>query len=329
MSLGRRDFITFLGGTAAAWPLAARAQRPIPVIGFLGSETPDVFAERVRAFRQGLSETGYVEGRNVALVFEWAGGNYDLLPTLARELVRQRVSVLVAGGATLAARAAQAATATIPIVFYAGSDPVAAGLVASLARPGGNITGVTPLAIELLPKRLELLHEIVPAASSVAILVNPNSAAGAPQIPQMMQDSAQALGLALHILPASSEREFDAVFLKALELRAGGLMISPDPLFGGRDEQLAALSLRHRVPTIGINRDFVAAGGLMSYGASRTDMFRVVGAYAGRILNGEKPAELPIQQATKVELTINMGTAKGLGLTVPITLLDRADEVIE
>ena len=325
----RREFITLLGGAAVAWPLAARAQRPIPVIGFLGSETPDVFAARVRAFRQGLSETGYVEGRNVALVFQWAGGNYDLLPTLAGELVRQRVSVLVTGGTTLAARAAQAATATIPIVFYLGNDPVAAGLVASLARPGGNITGVTPLATELLAKRLELLHEIVPAASSVAIMVNPNSAAGAPQLSQTIQDSAKTLGLAVHILPASNEREFDAVFLKALELRAGGLMISPDPLFGGRDEQLAALSLRHRVPTIGINRDFVAAGGLMSYGGSLTDMFRVVGVYAGRILNGDKVANLPVQQATKVDLTVNVKTAKALGLTVPITLLGRADEVIE
>jgi putative ABC transport system substrate-binding protein len=327
----RREFITLLGGAAAAWPLAAHAQRPMPVIGFLGSETPDVFAARVRAFRQGLGETGYVEGRNVALVFQWAGGNYDLLPTLASELVRQRVSVLVTGGTTVAARAALAVTTTIPIVFYVGSDPVTLGLVASLARPGGNMTGVTPLATELLPKRLELLHEIVPAAGSVAILVNPNSAnnsAFASQI-QMMQNSAQALGLALHILQATTAREFDAIFLKVIELRAGGLIISPDPLFGGRDEQLGALSLHHRVPAIGINRDFVAAGGLMSYGGSLTDMFRVVGVYAGRILKGEKAAELPVQQATKVELTVNMKTARALGLTVPLTVLGRADEVIE
>jgi putative ABC transport system substrate-binding protein len=323
----RREFITLLGGAAAAWPMAVRAQRPMPVIGFLGSETPDVFAVRVRAFRQGLSETGYVEGRNVALAFQWAGGNYDLLPTLASELVRQQVSVLVAGGSTLAARAAQAATATIPIVFYTGADPVTVGLVKSLARPGGNITGVTPLANELLPKRLELLHEIVPAASSVAILVNPSSILESQM--NAMQDSAQALGLALHILHAATAREFDAIFLKVLELQAGGLIISPDPLFGGRDEQLGALSLHHRVPTIGINRDFAAAGGLMSYGAGLTDMFRVVGVYAGRILKGEKTAELPVQQATKVDLTINMKTARALGLTMPLTLLGRADEVIE
>jgi len=326
MSIGRRDFVTLIGG-AAAWPLAARAQRSMPVIGFLGSETPDVFAARTRAFRKGLSETGYVEGRNVALVFQWAGGNYDLLPTLAGELVRQRVSLLVAGGTTVVARAAKAATATIPIVFYTGSDPVAVGLVNSLARPDGNLTGVTPLAAELSPKRLELLHEIVSVASSVAYLVNPGSALAA-QVDEM-QASARALGLVLHVLPATSEREFDTVFLKALELRAGGLVIAADPLFGGHKEQLGALSLRHGVPAIGINRGFAAGGGLMTYGASTTDMFRLVGVYAGRILNGEKVANLPVQQATKVDLTINLKTAKALGITVPLPLLGRADEVIE
>jgi len=325
MSIGRRDFVTLIGG-AAAWPLAARAQRSMPVIGFLGSETPDVFAARTRAFRKGLSETGYVEGRNVALVFQWAGGNYDLLPTLAGELVRQRVSLLVAGGTTVVARAAKAATATIPIVFYTGSDPVAVGLVNSLARPDGNLTGVTPLSAEISPKRLELLHEIVPAASSVAYLVNPSS--GLPTLNDM-QTSARALGLVLDVLPATSEREFDAVFLKALELRAGGLVIAADPLFGGHEEQLGALSLRHGVPAIGINRGFAAGGGLMTYGASTTDMFRLVGVYAGRILNGEKVANLPVQQATKVDLTINLKTAKALGITVPLPLLGRADEVIE
>jgi ABC-type uncharacterized transport system substrate-binding protein len=328
----RRDFITLLGGAAASWPVAARAQQPaMPVIGFLGSETPDVFAARVQLFRQGLSETGYVEGRNVALAFQWAGGNYDLLRTLADELVRQRVSVLVAGGTTLAARAAKAATTTIPIVFYVGGDPVGVGLVASLARPGGNLTGVSVLANELLPKRLELLHEIVPAATSVAILLNPSSLlVSLPTEMHNIQDAAQALGLRLHILYAATEREFDAVFLKQLQLRAGGLIISPDPLFGGRSEQLGALSVHHGVPAIGIYRDFVAAGGLMSYGGSgTTDMFRLVGIYTGRILNGEKPADLPVQQATKIELVINLKTAKALGLTVPITLLGRADEVIE
>ncbi len=321
----RRSFLTLLGG-AAAWPIAARGQQAkMPVIGFLGTETPDVFAERVRAFRQGLSETGYVEGRNVALVFQWAGGNYDLLRTHADELVRQRVSVLVSGGGTLVARAAKAATMTIPIVFYTGGDPVGAGLVASLARPGANLTGVAPLNTELVPKRLEFLHEMIPTASNLAILVNPSSS------PEMksIQDSARALGLDLHILGATSEREFDAAFLKVLQLGAGGLIIAPTPIFTGRAEQLGALSVHYRVPAIAITRDFVAAGGLMSYGASVTDMFRVVGVYAGRILNGEKPADLPVQQATKVELTINLKTAKAFGLTVPLTLLGRADEVIE
>jgi len=304
----RRDFITLLGGAAVAWPLAAGAQqRAVPVIGFLGVETPDVFADRVRAFRQGLSEAGFVEGRNVALVFQWAGGNYDLLPTLASELVRQRVSLVVTGGTAAAARAAKAATATIPTVFYMGGDPVSLGLVTSLARPGGNLTGVTPLATELLPKRIELLHEIVPAATSVAFMANPNSTQ--PSQINEVENSAQALGLALHVLRATTDREFESIFLKALDMRAGGLVISPDPLFGGRDEELAAL--------------------LMSYGASRTDMFRVVGVYAGRILNGEKVANLPVQQATKVDLTLNMKTAKALGLTIPLTLLGRADEVIE
>jgi putative ABC transport system substrate-binding protein len=322
----RRDFITLLGGGAAAWPIAARAQQSaMPVIGFLGSETPDVFAVRVRAFRQGLRETGYVEGRNVALVFQWAGGNHDLLPTLANEFVRQRVSVLVAGGTTFAARAAKAATTTIPIVFYVGSDPVGVGLVDSLGRPGGNLTGVTPLSGELLPKRLELLHEMVPAASSVAFLVNPGSFFQT----ETIQRSAQGLGLELHILHATTEREFEAVFLKVIQLRAGGLIIAPDPFLVGRSEQLGALSVQHRLPAIGLYPDFVAAGGLMSYGSSLNEMFRVVGIYTGRILNGERPANLPIQQATKVGLTINLKTAKALGITVPLTLLGRADEVIE
>jgi putative ABC transport system substrate-binding protein len=320
----RRDFLTLISG-AAAWPLAVRAQQPaLPVIGFLGGETPNIFAARIRSFRQGLNETGYVEGRNVALAFQWAGGNYDLLPTLADELVRQRVSVLVAGGTLVAARAAKAATMTIPVVFFVGGDPVGGGVVASLARPGSNVTGVTSLAGEVLSKRLELLREIVPGATSIAVLATPQTTE-----PKDLQDSAQALGLKLHMLRAAAEREFDAVFSKALELRADGLVIEADPLFGGRDEQLGALSLRHRLPTVAYTRDFAAAGGLMSYGASVTEGFRVVGSYAGRILKGEKPADLPVQQATKFELIINLKTAKALGLTVPITLLGRADEVIE
>jgi putative ABC transport system substrate-binding protein len=326
----RREFIAALGG-ASAWPLAVDAQgQAMPVIGFLGIETPDVFATRIQAFRQGLSEAGYIEGRNVALIFQWAGGHYDLLPTLANELVRQRVSVLVAAGTTLAARAAKAATTTIPIVFYVGVDPVSVGLVASLARPDGNLTGVTPLANELLPKRLELLHEMMLAATSVAILLNPgNLVATSPTVMNNIQDAAQTIGLGLHVLHAATEREFDAAFLKVIQLRAGGLIILPDPLFTGRGEQLGALSAHHRVPTIGLYRDFVAAGGLMSYGGSVTDMFRVVGVYAGRILKGEKPADLPVQQSTKIELIINLKTARALGLTVPLGLRARADEVIE
>jgi putative ABC transport system substrate-binding protein len=326
----RRDFITLLGG-AAAWPIAARGQQPkMPVIGFLGSETPDVFAPRVQAFRQGLSETGYVEGRNVALVFQWAGGNHELLQTLADELVRQRVSVLIAGGGSDAARAAKAATTTIPIVFYTGGDPVGLGLVPSLARPGGNLTGVTPLNTELTAKRLELLHEMLPAANSVALLLNPRPLSQDLSLAkEITQNAARVLGLDLHFLYAATEREFDEVFLKLLQLRAGGLIIPPDIYFQGRAQQLGALSLRHRVPAIGLYPDFVAAGGLMSYGGNLNDVFRLVGVYTGRILNGEKPVDLPVQQAAKIELTINLKTAKALGLNIPLTLLGRADGVIE
>src|SRR5262245_15364977 len=272
----RREFITLLGGAAAAWPVAARAQQAMPVVGFLGLETPSVFAERVRAFRQGLSEMGYVEGRNVSIMFQWAGGNYDLLPTLADELVRQRVSVLVAAGTTQAARAAKAAAATIPIVFFAGGDPVATGLVASLNRPVGNLTGVSSLANELLPKRLELLHEAIPTATSLGVLVNPGNPL-ASDAAMKAKDAARTLGLDLHLLDAASEREFDEVFLKVLRLRAGGLVMSSSPLFGDRGEKLGTLCVRHRVPAISINRDFVTAGGLMSYGSSISDNMRLVG----------------------------------------------------
>ena len=327
----RREFITLLGGAAVASPLVVRAQQAMPVIGFLGIETPDVFADRVRAFRQGLSDMGYVEGRNVAIAFQWAGGNYDLLPTLADELVRQRVSVLVAGGSSPVARAAKAATTTIPIVFYAGNDPVATGLVTSLNRPGGNLTGVSGLATELLPKRLELLHQAVPAATSLAVLVNPGIPAPlASNNAIIAEEAARTLGLDLHFLNATSEREFDEVFLKVLQLRAGGLVMTPSPLFGDRrGEKLGALSVRHRVPAISGTRDFVAGGGLMSYGSSVSDSLRLVGIYTGRILKGEKPADLPVQQPTKVELFLNLKTAKALGLTMPLSLLGRADGMIE
>jgi putative tryptophan/tyrosine transport system substrate-binding protein len=325
----RREFLTFLGGAAAGWPLAAHAQQAamLPIIGFLGSEKPDVFAARLRGFRQGLSEMGYVEGRNVAIVFQWAGGNSDLFPTLAEELVRERVSVLVAGDGP-SVRAAKAATTTIPIVFYTGGDPVGQGLVANLARPGGNLTGIAALSVELQPKRLELLRDILPAANSVALLLN-SSSLPLPLSMKGIQDSAQALGVTLHNVHAAKEREFDGAFRKVLELRAAGLIIFPDPLFQGRGEQLGTLSLQYRVPAIGLYPDFTAAGGLMSYGGNLNDMFRLVGVYTGRILNGERPVDLPVQQATKVRLTLNLKTAKVLGLTVPLSLLAHADEVIE
>jgi putative ABC transport system substrate-binding protein len=328
LCLRRREFIGGIG-SAVAWPLAARAQqRPMPVIGFLGIETPNVFADRVRAFRQGLSEMGYVEGRNVAIAFQWAGGHYDLLPTLADEFVRQRVSVLVAVGTGQAAAAAKAATPTIPIVFYTGRDPVAAGLVTSLNRPGGNLTGVTGLGAELRSKRLELLHEAVPAATSLGFLVNP-AVPLASDVGMKFKDAARTRRLDLHFLEAASEREFDEVFLKVRQLRAVGLVIEANPYFLSRGEQLGALSIRHRVPAILVNRDFVAGGGLMSYGSNLYDNLRLVGLYTGRILKGEKPADLPVQQSTKVELFLNLKTAKALGITVPPTLYALANEVIE
>jgi putative ABC transport system substrate-binding protein len=315
----RRDLITLLGGAAVASPRAARAQQAMPVIGFLGLETPNVFADRVRAFRQGLSEMGYVEGRNVAIAFQWAGGNYDLLQTLADELVRQRVSVLVAGGTTQAARAAKAATATIPIVFRIGNDLVATGLVSSLNRPGGNLTGVTGLGAELRPKRIEFLHEAVPTATSLGFMINPGNSASDAWM--RIKDAARTRGLDLHFLDAASEREFDGAFLKVLQLRAGGLVIDANPLFTDRGERLGALSVRHRIPAISVSRDFVTAGGLMSYGSSFDDTMRLVGIYTGRVLKAERPADLPVQQSTKVELFLNLKTAKALGLTLPLSLL--------
>jgi putative ABC transport system substrate-binding protein len=325
----RREFIAGLGGTAAIWPLAARAQQPaLPVIGLLNFSSPDLSADRLHVFRQGLSETGYVEGRNVAVEYRFAQDDLDRLPELAADLVRRRVAVIVAPGSVAAAFAAKAATATIPIVFQSGVDPVEVGLVASLNRPGGNITGVTTLGVEVGAKRLELLHELVPTASIVALLVNP-----APRTVESqsrgMQEAARILGLQLHILHASAERDFEPVFANLAQLGAGGLVIGGDAFLISRSEQLAAVALRHAVPAIFQYREFVAAGGLMSYGGNLVDATHLVGVYTGRILNGEKPGDLPVQQETKVVLTINTKTAKALGLTIPITLLGRADEVIE
>jgi len=318
-----------LGGAAVAWPLAARAQQPaMPVIGFLDSRSPEKDANRVRAFRQGLSETGYVEGQNVAIEYRWADGQNDRLPALVADLVRRQVTVIAAGTNTPSALAAQAATTIIPIVFSIGADPVAVGLVTSLNRPGTNVTGMTTLNVELMPKRLNLLHELVPTATIIALLVNPTDPISE-TISRDAQAAARVLGLQLHVLRASTEHEFDTVFASLVQLRAKALVIGPDSLFISRSEQLAALTVRHAVPTIFQFREFAAAGGLMSYSGSLTDSYRQVGVYTGRILKGEKPGDLPVQQSTKVELVINLKTAKALGIELPMSLLMRVDEVIE
>jgi putative ABC transport system substrate-binding protein len=276
-----------------------------------------------------LKEAGHVDGQNVAIEYRWAEDQYNRLPTLAAELVRRQVAVIVAGGGTPAAVAAKAATVTIPIVFAIATDPVKIGLVASLIRPGGNLTGVTNLNVEIAPKRLEVLHELLPSVTIIAVLVNLASAAIAEPFLLDLQPAARALGLQLHVLNASSDRDFDSVFATLVQLRAGALLISPDNFFNARIEQLAALSLRHAVPAIYQYRPFVAAGGLISYGSDETEFYRLAGIYAGKILNGEKPADLPVVRSTKVELLINLKTAKALGITVPQSVQSRADEVIE
>jgi putative ABC transport system substrate-binding protein len=324
----RRDFITVLAG-AAAWPLAARAQQAMPVIGVLSAEWPDLFTDRLRVFHDGLRETGYVEGQNLAIEYRWAEGRNDRLPALAAELVRRQVSVIVTAGSTPAALAARAATTTIPTVFYLGADPVEAGLVTSLSRPGGNLTGVVTLNVEIAPKRLELLHELVPSATIIAALINPTTPVLAETLTKDLQTAAHKLGVQLHVLHASSERDFDTVFVTLVQLRAGGLVIGTDALFNSRSEELAAMALRYAVPAIYQYREFVSAGGLMSYGTTVADTYRPLGVYTGRILKGEKPAQLAVQQATKLELIVNLKTAKALGISVPLPLLGRADEVIE
>jgi putative tryptophan/tyrosine transport system substrate-binding protein len=325
----RRQFIAFIGG-AAAWPLTARAQQSakLPTIGFVGSDSPDSWGVILRAFRVGLRATGFIEGQSVAIEYRWAEGRNDKLPVLTADLVRSQVGLIVAP-TTPSVLVAKAATKTIPIVFFTAGDPIDLGLVTSLRRPDSNLTGATTLTLEVAPKWLQFLHEMVPAATSLAVLINPTSPNLAETQSRDLQTAARARGLPLHVLRASTEPEFDVVFESIARLRAGGLVISSDSFFYSRSSQLASLASRHSVPTIFAFREFVAAGGLMSYGGSLTESFRWVGVYAGRILKGEKLADLPVQQATKIELFINLNTAQKLGLEVPPTLLTRADDVIE
>jgi putative tryptophan/tyrosine transport system substrate-binding protein len=323
----RREFIWLLGG-AAAWPMAARAQQPaLPVVGFLNSESPGPLTNLVAAFRHGLKETGYIEGQNVLIEGRWAEGQNDRLPELADDLLRRQVIVIAAAGG-VSARAAKAATTTVPIIFWIEGDPVEMGFVASLNRPGSNLTGVTTLGAELTAKRLELLREVVPTATAVAVLVDPTTLT-AETLSRDLQSSARALGLQIQLVRASAESDLDPAFATSLERRAGGIVIGPGPFLSSRSKQLAALALRHGVPAIFQFREFVTAGGLISYGGSVTELYRLAGVYVGRILKGEKPADLPVQQSTKVELMINLKTANALGLTVPQSVLARADEVIE
>jgi putative ABC transport system substrate-binding protein len=322
----RRDFITVLGGTAAAWPLAARAQQAaMPVVGLLSGAS--AHGEPRAAFRQGLQEAGYREGQNVAMEYRWAEDHYDRLPALAADLVRRRVTAIVTAGIP-AALAAKAATTTIPIVFQGGFDPVEIGLVASLNRPGGNLTGATSLGLELGPKRLEAMHELIPAAKVFALLVNPGHPNAASQSREM-QTAARALGLEVRIVRARAANEFDAAFASLAQVGADGLVIGIGQPFIGGVGQLGELAARRKVPAIFSGGEFVAAGGLMSYGGGGQEGNRLAGFYVGRILKGEKPADLPVQQSTKIELIINLTTAKALGLTVPLSLLGRADELIE
>ena len=328
INIGRRQFISALG-SAAAWPLAAQAQQPpMPVIGFLnpGSASGNIFV--ADAFRRGLAETGYIDGRNVAIEYRWADGQYDQLPALAADLVRRRVAVIAALGTSVPGRAAKAATSTIPIVFQTGADPVEDGLVASINRPGGNITGVSRMYVSTDPKQLELLHNTVPNATVVACLVNPTSPGSRSRV-QQIQDSAHSLGLNLQIVNASTDHDLENAFATMVQVGAAALLVAGDPAMNGMEEQIAGLALRHGLATMAGNRSYVVAGSLMSYDASLTDSFRQAGVYVGRILKREKPADLPVLQPTKFELIINFKTAKALRIEIPRKILALADEVIE
>jgi putative ABC transport system substrate-binding protein len=322
----RRELLLLLGGAMAAARALRAQQKAMPVIGFLHFASPGPFAPFVAAFHAGLNETGYVEGQNLAIEYRWAEGRYDRLPALAADLVGQKVDVIVAAGPP-SARAAKSATSTIPIVFSSG-DPVGEGLVAGLARPGGNLTGVSLLTVELMAKRLELLSELVPQAGMIALLVNQNDA-NAERIIKDVQEAARAKGVQLHVLKAGSESEIDAAFPALVQLQAGGLVVGTDPFSNSRREQLVSLAARHTVPAIYEWCEFAAAGGLISYGSSLTSVYRQIGIYTGKILNGAKPADLPVEQPTRFELVVNLQTAKALGLTVPPSILARADEVID
>jgi putative tryptophan/tyrosine transport system substrate-binding protein len=324
----RRELMLLVGGMIAAARAARAQQKAMPVIGFLGSGSPGSNATSVAAFRQGLNETGYVEGQNLAIQYRWAEGHYDRLAALAADLVARKVDLIAALGGMPSALAAKSATSTIPVVFNVGADPVKSGLITSLARPGGNLTGVTGIATELMAKRLELLSELVPQASVIALLVNPNNVNAEGMI-RDVQEAARTKGGPLHILKATTENEIDAAFATLVELHVGALIVGIDPLFAGRIDQLVALASRHAIPAIYDRREFAAAGGLISYGSSLTATYRQVGIYAGRILKGEKPADLPVQQPTTFELVVNLNTAKALRLTVPPLILAQADEVIE
>ena len=325
----RREFVTLLGSTAVAWPLAARAQQAaVPVIGFLsGRSVADSIAE-VRGFNRGLAETGHIEGKNVAIEFRWADGRYDRLPALASELVAQRIAVIAAVGGGASGLAAKSAASTIPIVFASGGDAVKIGLVTSLNRPGGNVTGVNIIFGALGAKRLELLHELVPAASVVAMLVNPDYPSAAIEV-QDVQAAGSKLGLRMHFFNARSERDIEPAFASFAEQKVNGLLIADDPFLQGQRLRIVRMAERQALPAIYFTRDFVDFGGLMSYGPNLVDAYRLVGVYSGRILKGEKPADLPVLQPTRFELVINLKTAKALGLEIPPTLLARADEVIE